>query len=64
MQSHWSFFFIQVSVKRPLMLIGFPLERTLLVGGADDHDGIAVAVKFHVIWRFHRELLGFVANGF
>src|SRR6266436_40523 len=48
----------------PLMLIGFPLERALLVGGADDDDGIAVAVKFHVIRCFHGELVGFVANGF
>src|SRR6267378_4288941 len=48
----------------PLMLIGFPLERTLLVSGADDDDGIAVAVKFHVIRRFHGELVGLVANGF
>src|SRR6266481_5561365 len=47
-----------------LMLIGFPLERTFLVGGADYDDSIAVAVKFHVIRCFHGELVGFVANGF
>src|SRR5882672_320596 len=47
-----------------LMLIGFPLERALLVGGADDDDSIAVAVKFHVIRCFHGELVGLVANRF
>ena len=28
----------------PLVLIGFPLERTLFVGGADHDDGIAMTV--------------------
>src|SRR6266403_100733 len=47
-----------------LMLVGLPFERAFLVGGADDDDGIAVAVKFHVIGCFHGELVGLVANRF
>ena len=46
------------------MLIGFPLERALLVCGANDYDGIAVAVKLHVIGCFHGELVGLIANRF
>src|SRR5712664_2555716 len=48
----------------PLMLVGLPFKRAFLVGGADDDDGIAVAVKFHVIGCFHGELVGLVADGF
>src|SRR6267143_103193 len=50
--------------KTPLMLKGFSLERTLLVGGADDDDGVAMAVKFHAVGCLHGELIGFVANRF
>src|SRR6266481_8570127 len=46
------------------MLIGLPFKRAFLVGGADDDDGIAVAVKFHVIGCFYGELVGLVANRF
>src|SRR6266849_6412044 len=48
----------------PLVLIRLPFERTFLVGSADDDDGIALAVKFHVIGCFHGELIGLVANRF
>src|SRR5882724_8128686 len=48
----------------PLMLKELPFKRAFLVGGADDDDGIAVAVKFHVIGCFHGELVGLVADGF